>query len=66
MNILEKIVEQKKKEIAERKGLYPVKIVGAKYFFCVAYRFIKKVCATKGFVRHNCRDKKKVAVERGD
>ncbi len=33
MNILEKIVEQKRKEVAERKSLYPVKLLEQSIFF---------------------------------
>ena len=47
MNILEKIVEQKKKEVAERKGLYPVKLLEQSIFFASPTVSLKKYVQRK-------------------
>ena len=47
MNILEKIVEQKKKEMAERKSLYPVKLLEQSIFFASPTVSLKKYVQRK-------------------
>jgi len=47
MNILEKIVEQKKKEVAERKSLYPVKLLEQSIFFASPTVSLKKYVQRK-------------------
>jgi indole-3-glycerol phosphate synthase len=47
MNILEKIVEQKKKEVTERKSLYPVKLLEQSIFFASPTVSLKKYVQRK-------------------
>ena len=47
MNILEKIVEQKKKEVAERKSLYPAKLLEQSIFFASPTVSLKKYVQRK-------------------
>lgn len=47
MNILEKIVEQKKKEVAERKSLYPIKLLEQSIFFSSPTVSLKKYVLRK-------------------
>jgi len=47
MNILEKIVEQKRKEVAERKSLYPVKLLEQSIFFASPTVSLKKYVQRK-------------------
>ena len=47
MNILEKIVEQKKLEVAERKSLYPVKLLEQSIFFASPTVSLKKYVLRK-------------------
>jgi len=47
MNILEKIVEQKKKEVAERKSLYPVKLLEQSIHFASPAVSLKKYVQRK-------------------
>jgi indole-3-glycerol phosphate synthase len=47
MNILEKIVEQKKKEVAERKNLYPIKLLEQSIFFASPTVSLKKYIQRK-------------------
>ncbi len=47
MNILEKIVEQKKKEVAERKSLYPIKLLEQSIFFSSPTVSLKKYILRK-------------------
>ncbi len=47
MNILEKIIEQKKKEVAERKSLYPVKLLEQSIFFASPTVSLKKYVLRK-------------------
>ncbi len=47
MNILEKIVEQKKIEVAERKSLYPVKLLEQSIFFASPTVSLKKYVQRK-------------------
>ncbi|HLZ17447.1 MAG TPA: indole-3-glycerol phosphate synthase TrpC [Cyclobacteriaceae bacterium] len=47
MNILETIVEQKKKEVAERKSLYPIKLLEQSIFFSSPTVSLKKYVRRK-------------------
>jgi indole-3-glycerol phosphate synthase len=47
MNILDKIVEQKKKEVAERKSLYPVKLLEQSIYFSSPTVSLKKYVLRK-------------------
>ncbi|MBS1508726.1 MAG: indole-3-glycerol phosphate synthase TrpC [Bacteroidetes bacterium] len=47
MNILDKIVEQKKKEVAERKSLYPVKLLEQSIYFSSPTISLKKYVLRK-------------------
>src|SRR5579859_612544 len=47
MNILETIVEQKKKEVAERKSLYPIKLLEQSIFFASPTVSLKKYVQRK-------------------
>jgi indole-3-glycerol phosphate synthase len=47
MNILDKIVEQKKKEVAERKSLYPTKLLEQSIFFASPTISLKKYVLRK-------------------
>lgn len=47
MNILEKIVDQKKKEVAERKSLYPTKLLEQSIFFASPAISLKKYVLRK-------------------
>ena len=47
MNILDKIIEQKHKEVAERKSLYPVKLLEQSIFFSSPTVSLKKYVQRK-------------------
>ena len=48
MNILDKIIEYKRKEVSERKELYPVKLLEQSIYFGYTTCIIKKIYSARG------------------
>ena len=66
MNILETIITDKFREVAERKSLIPVKLLEKSTFFDGKVVSMKKYVTDPEKIRNNCRVQAKITFERSD